>query len=82
MTDFSSTREVCSSKPRRCCLCRHPIKAGAKHILNAGKYDGDFYTQRAHAVCWSKTAEWEEDDWLYHEPREFCNHELGMKVDG
>lgn len=51
MSDFHESRKVKGRKAYRCEQCGQPIEAGCEHIYAAGRWEGDFYTQRIHLEC-------------------------------
>lgn len=63
MSDFTNSREVRGKKQYRCALCGHKIRKGALHWTASGVYDGDFWQSRYHAVCLSRTVDWDRCSW-------------------
>ena len=84
MSGFSTFREVKGRKRYQCCLCLLPIRQGAKHIHATGVYDGDFFSDRRHAVCNAATARWDEYDWecSVGADAEFREFDLKLPTDG
>lgn len=58
-------------KPHTCFLCEYDISAGSKYIRRTGTSDGSLLTFAMHLECEDLTKDWDEDDWLYHEPCQF-----------
>lgn len=75
------SEEVRSRKQYTCCLCGLRIRKCAKHLVVAGVYDGEFITDRRHAVCNAATRNWDDIDWeSFSDTAAFREFELGMKT--
>lgn len=70
-----------AKKAYKCYLCNLPIAIGDKHVARVGVSDDRVYTTRMHEKCVALTKGWNEDDWMYFEPKEFRRHELGLPDD-
>lgn len=74
MTTFQNRRTVKNPrKPHRCAHCASTIPAGVSHVQEAGFWDGDFYTMRAHHDCAALWAELYTD---YGDPWEGMAHDI------
>lgn len=51
MTFATSTHHT-ARKPHRCAVCRGWIDPGTRHLKLVGKWDGEFYAERAHDDCY------------------------------
>lgn len=51
MTFATSTHHT-ARKMHRCAICRSRIPVGLRHMKLVGKWDGDFYAERAHDDCY------------------------------
>lgn len=51
MFESLSTSTPISRKDRQCVWCPEKIVAGERHVLEVGKFDGDFQSNRYHAEC-------------------------------
>ena len=70
---------VKTRKQYRCVLCGLRIRKGAKAIIDAGIYDGEFYSHRCHAVCydaWQRT----NDEGEFMDESEFRHNVLGLPL--
>ena len=76
-----SHNTVKTRKQYRCVLCGLRIRKGCKAIIDAGIYDGEFYSHRCHAVCydaWLRT----NDDGEFMDESEFRRDVLGLPLIG
>lgn len=66
MSDFQSETTHTARTPHRCAHCRCQIAAGSAYVKMAGRWQGDFYSGKAHPDCralWSALyADW-SDPW-------------------
>jgi hypothetical protein len=83
MTRLLSTKEVRSSKERRCCLCGLIIRKRAKHVQQACVSYGDFYSNRYHAVCFHiACVSYADDEWESHDDSCFRQYDLKLPLIG
>jgi hypothetical protein len=52
MTFATSTHHT-ARKMHRCAICRSRIPVGLRHLKLVGKWDGEFYAERAHDDCYA-----------------------------
>ncbi len=75
------SKEVRGRKQYTCCLCGLRIRKGAKHLAVCGVYDGEFVSDRRHAVCSAATRHWDDLDWdTFDDQAAFREFELGIKA--
>lgn len=73
---MSSWRHLNDTEPRArrdhpCYLCGLPIQKGERYVCRRGVSDRELVTCRMHRECQRLSRDWDEWDWLYHEPAEF-----------
>lgn len=60
MTFATSTHQT-ARKPHRCAICRRGISVGTRHLKLVGKWQGDFYAERAHDDCYAMWSDMFDD---------------------
>ena len=51
MLEFVTYRQPVARKEYVCDLCNGKIMVGEKHVYQAGKFDGEFFSVRLHRAC-------------------------------
>lgn len=73
---YIEDRRPVARKKHRCYLCDRIILAGDRYVKRFGVGEDGPDSFAMHEACESLTAEWDEDNWLYHDPAEFVYYEL------
>lgn len=92
MSWFETVMEHKARKAHKCFLCDRKIEPGETYTRRNGKWDGEFYTECYHSVCWTfLEAYWyrgsfNDDIWDSQEVREwleeeYCRECLGQDAD-
>lgn len=80
--EFYEVKDIkAARKQHKCCECGLPIKAGSPYVLMAGKFEGDFCTEKQHTYCaeacrairdceggcipYGDLGQWLRDEWHY-----------------
>ena len=76
--ELLSSAEHRARKEHRCGICGKAIRPGEKYHYQSGKYEGEFYTTKAHRRCHDiQAALWNryEEDMCYIDPQEAAQTE-------